>query len=66
MFLRVIKAIVEEIKNLIEFFICYFPESRIGRFLRLKYWNYKLNNKGGSFEFASRINRPELFEVDYY
>ncbi len=66
MFSKVIKAIVEEIKNLIEFFICYFPESRSGRFLRIKYWNYKLNNKGGSFEFASRINRPELFEIDDY
>lgn len=63
MIYKLYKGVIKELNDLFVFFICFFPESRIGRMIRVKYWNYILKNKGGGFEFGSKLHRPEIFTV---
>lgn len=56
---KILKNIVSDAAKIFEFFICFFPESRTGMFIRAKYWNMKLKNTGGIFEFGSQIMGPE-------
>ncbi len=56
---KIFKNIISDSVKIFEFFICFFPESRSGMFLRTKYWNIKLKNTGGVFEFGSQIMGAE-------
>lgn len=62
---KIFEFILNEIKSIILYLVLSYPDSRLGKFLRKKYWSKKLKRNGSNLDIHmhSTIGCPELIEV---
>ncbi|PPR54568.1 MAG: 2,3,4,5-tetrahydropyridine-2,6-dicarboxylate N-acetyltransferase [Alphaproteobacteria bacterium MarineAlpha5_Bin6] len=65
MFIKILKSIPNEIHSLAFLIITSYPDSKLGKILRKKYWSKKLKNCGSNIDIHMRatIGCPELIEI---